>query len=905
MIRVAIRGARPGPGGGGWAAALSAAVLLLATVSHAQISKANQILINRGLQIEGLVATYDTFSLSRYSNANYTAVIWLWDPPRSYDAMSVLGATPAFPWARWVTNANDMPPRGGESPYLSQLVNLQLADEWNLDDENIRTTAVNWFNAVRANWPNTILSANNWGGQVIYTNYLDFITRAQPDMICFDTYPWKSVYDVNASNHIGPPIGGPPTGWYTQLRIYRDTARAFNIPFGSYVQTFHAVEEYGGFNVYRDPSPSELRLNHFGALAFNAKMLIDFVYNNGSSSLFTSPGGDSHPNALYYEKADCALRARNFGKALVRLKPIDEATTQWTTSIMFIRGKDPNGSLNPIPVNFRADTEGAGAYTDWEADRNDPYLVGWTVTNTGTKNNGQAGDVIIAWLKLLDESFDGPTYSNEFYFMVVNGLTATNGTAADCSQEIKLNFLDPFDAVEMLNPLTGLAQVQALPVVSTRRQLVLNLNGGDAALFKLHDGAPFVGTQLGGPPVITSQPASQTNLLGTTAAFSVAALGPDPLAYQWRKNGTNLANGGGISGATSSSLTLSSLSLPNAGSYDVVVAGGGSVTSAPPAILTVIGNSANQPLLYEPFDYPNIGSPVSSNTPANWAYCCGGTNDLNVTAGNLSWAGLAASVGNSVTNGGAGLGVRRLFGTTVTTGALYFSALFRINDLGSGAWNGAASQAGALTGTTNTNFRLQVLVKSNAPSGYLLGVRKGGTGAADTFDTTERHAGETVFLVGKYDFAASPNPVSLWINPPPWSFGAPSELTTGFLLQTSGTDGDPVDRFNMRQNVASGANSVPAVMQWDELRVGTSWASVTPLSSNALTLLASPTRLTNGAFQFGYTTYATQTGTVYASTNLVNWSAAGTATQISTGLYRLTDTAATNHPRRFYKLRTP
>ena len=155
-------------------------------------------------------------------------------------------------------------------------------------------------------------------------------------MISFDNYPWKSVYDSNQVDHIGAPIGGPPTIWYSVLRIHRDISRAFNIPFGSYVQTFHAVEEYGPHNVYRDPSPSELRLNHFGALAFNAKTLIDFHYNNGSSSLFTSPGGDSNPNALFSEKADCALRCRNFGKALVRLKPIDEGTTpcgQLTTSV--------------------------------------------------------------------------------------------------------------------------------------------------------------------------------------------------------------------------------------------------------------------------------------------------------------------------------------------------------------------------------------------------------------------------------------------------------------------------------------------------------------------------------------------------------------------------------------------
>ena len=78
-------------------------------------------------------------------------------------------------------------------------------------------------------------------------------------------------------------------------------------------------------------------------------MLIDFLYNNGSSSLFNPPGGDSNPNALYYEKADCALRARNFGKALVRLKPIDEATAQWTTSVMFVRGKDPERHAQSDP----------------------------------------------------------------------------------------------------------------------------------------------------------------------------------------------------------------------------------------------------------------------------------------------------------------------------------------------------------------------------------------------------------------------------------------------------------------------------------------------------------------------------------------------------------------------------
>src|ERR1017187_7195701 len=43
-------------------------------------------------------------------------------------------------------------------------------------------------------------------------------------------------------------------------------------------------------------------------------------------------------------------------------------------------------------------------------------------------------------------------------------------------------------------------------------------------------------------PTITTQPVSQTNLVGTTASFSVAVAGTGPFHYQWQFNGTNLPN---------------------------------------------------------------------------------------------------------------------------------------------------------------------------------------------------------------------------------------------------------------------------------------------------------------------------------------------------------------------------
>jgi hypothetical protein len=316
---------------------------------------------------------------------------------------------------------------------------------------------------------------------------------------------------------------------------------------------------------------------------------------------------------------------------------------------------------------------------------------------------------------------------------------------------------------------------------------------------------------------------------------------------------------------------------------------------------TTTNTSTNQVILYEPFYYSNIGLPVSSNNPANWTFNGAGGNDLSVASGNLSYPGLVPSIGNSVTNGGAGLGVRRLFGSSVNAGALYFSALFRVNNLGYGLWNGAAAQVGALTATDNTTFRLGVMVKSNSPSGYVFGVQKGGTGATTTFDSTEYHAGDTILVVGKYDFTASPNRVSLWINPPAPTFNFASEPTNAPITATSGTDGFLIDRFNMRQNTAA---SVPAEMQWDELRVSTGWAGVTPIPSSVAITLTSVHMTGNGAFQFAYTNGSGQSFSVYASTNLANWSPIGAAAQISPGLYQFTDQAATNSPRRFYQLRS-
>ncbi len=108
-------------------------------------------------------------------------------------------------------------------------------------------------------------------------------------------------------------------------------------------------------------------------------------------------------------------------------------------------------------------------------------------------------------------------------------------------------------------------------------------------------------TQSNTPPVITSQPVSRTNNAGTTATFSVTATGSS-LTYQWIKNATNnLINGGNISGATTSLLTISNVSASDAASYTVLVTNSGGSVLSSPAILTVVSTNTGAQLFADDF----------------------------------------------------------------------------------------------------------------------------------------------------------------------------------------------------------------------------------------------------------------------------------------------------------------
>jgi hypothetical protein len=139
-------------------------------------------------------------------------------------------------------------------------------------------------------------------------------------------------------------------------------------------------------------------------------------------------------------------------------------------------------------------------------------------------------------------------------------------------------------------------------------------------------------------PVINAPPAGVTNFTGTTATFSVAATtngSTAGLTYQWRAGTVgsgvyaNLSNGGQFSGVTNNQLRIANVtSAANHKDYVVVVTdGAGSVTSAPPATLTVLDGPPV--LTVDAAIYPDAAPDFGTG---NMSIHAGNNNTLHLTA---------------------------------------------------------------------------------------------------------------------------------------------------------------------------------------------------------------------------------------------------------------------------------
>jgi len=366
---------------------------------------------------------------------------------------------------------------------INTLFRLQFEDD-NLTptDTTLVKYANLWFTYKRSNhtFDNTILSVDlpfHGYGSVYANQQTNMLSLLKPDIILFNRYPWEKSDLYNQVQLL--------YGWYGMLIYYRNIAikgidgtGSTPIPFGAYTQTWFA-------NQTTPPSYSQIRLNHFGSLAFGAKVLSAFVYNDYPGDITNTIKSFLFKNELptpqFYQQAEINKQITNLGPALLRLQ---------TSDIRFV----PRKSTSTFPGGTDIATL---KWVEIDKPRPDTYLTDIKATRTGFPDI-ENGDVLVGYFKPIHKSLDGTNTTNENYFMIVNALYGNDSVST--FQNVRLNFnfgeLSSINSLQRINRLTGNTEVVPLVKVNMAGNIYyydLLLNGGECDLFKYNDGVPFVG----------------------------------------------------------------------------------------------------------------------------------------------------------------------------------------------------------------------------------------------------------------------------------------------------------------------------------------------------------------------------------------------------------------------------
>lgn len=135
------------------------------------------------------------------------------------------------------------------------------------------------------------------------------------------------------------------------------------------------------------------------------------------------------------------------------------------------------------------------------------------------------------------------------------------------------------------------------------------------------------------PPTITSQPVSKSALTGQTVTFAATASGSAPLTFRWNKNSSPLSDGGVFSGTSTTTLSLTSVTANESGSYTLTASNSSHSTNSNPATLAV----ASAPSI----GFDPTTSAISGTTLPGLTYIVQSTGDLTTP---IQWTPIATNV---------------------------------------------------------------------------------------------------------------------------------------------------------------------------------------------------------------------------------------------------------------------
>lgn len=262
-------------------------------------------------------------------------------------------------------------------------------------------------------------------------------------------------------------------------------------------------------------------------------------------------------------------------------------------------------------------------------------------------------------------------------------------------------------------------------------------------------------------PSITAQPISQTVTAGANVSFTVAASGTAPLSYQWRLNGGNL------SGATSATLSLTAVTVGQAGSYSCVVTNvaGSATTSA--AILTVNPATLAPSITTQPVSQTvTVGANVnftvaaSGTAPLSYQWRLDGANLSGATSATLSLTGVTAGQAGSYS----------CLVTNVAGSATSSAATLTVNP--APVAPSITTQPVSQTVTAGANVSFTVAASGTAPLSYqwrFNGATIGGATSAtlNLNGVTAGQAGSYTCVVTNLAGSATSSAATLTVNPAP------------------------------------------------------------------------------------------------------------------------------------------
>jgi hypothetical protein len=274
----------------------------------------------------------------------------------------------------------------------------------------------------------------------------------------------------------------------------------------------------------------------------------------------------------------------------------------------------PPGATNTVGANLTFEITGNGTgfpvLFQWQRETITNGIPSGVFTNLLNKGrfNGVTADVLtITNIQTNDTGtysaivyYGGPPITNTFLIQVtpqpliiVPPVDQTNAPGSNVTFTVTALGQPPLHYQWQLNG-TNLVDETHVTGVTTNTLTLTDITTNEAGTYEVIITNSFGSTNASATLNVVTAPFILTPLtnqvvgLGSTVNFAVTVIGKSPIHYSWQMNGTILANGGQIKGATTNILILTNAAVNNSGTYQVVVTNifGSASNSATLTVLT-------------------------------------------------------------------------------------------------------------------------------------------------------------------------------------------------------------------------------------------------------------------------------------------------------------------------------